>query len=91
MLRKLQRFDSIFSQDAFIFRGINFRLVAKNPQITVPYVLAIKHDQYMRCLSLWFGGVLGLSIKKHQSQYDSQSVQICCASTASNADISAEL
>ena len=47
----------------FIFRGLNGRLVDKNPQNTIPCDLAIKYAPYMHYLSLSFGGVIGLSIQ----------------------------
>jgi hypothetical protein len=77
--------------DNYIFRGFNGRLVAKNPGKTTPTVMAIKYAQYMRYLSLWFGGILGLTPEEFISQYGSQSGRIGCASTASNAGIPMEL
>jgi hypothetical protein len=54
-------------------------------------VLAIKYPQYMRYLSLWFGGILGLTPVEFKSQYGSQSGRIGSASAASNAGIPVEL
>ena len=91
LLRLLQSrcVDSI--EDHFIFRGLNSCLVAKNPAKTSPMLSAIKYGKYMRYLSLWFGGVLGLSPKEFKNQYESQSDRIGCASSASNAGIPVEL
>ena len=47
--------------DDFIFRGFNGQLVAKNPGKTTFMVIAIKYAQFMRYLSLWFDGILGLT------------------------------
>ena len=70
---------------------LNSRNVAKNPSNTSPYEPAIKYDQCMRYLSLWFGVVLNLSPEEFKQQYGSQSCSIGSASAASNAVISADL
>jgi hypothetical protein len=90
LLRALQTFSNP-QGDEFIFRGFNGRLVAKNPGKTTPTILAIKYAQYMRYLSLWFGGILGLTPVEFKSQYGSQSGRIGSASAASNAGIAVEL
>ena len=54
-------------------------------------VQAIKYEQYMRYLSLWFGGIVGLTPEEFKNQYGSQSGRIDSASTASNANIPVEL
>jgi hypothetical protein len=77
--------------DDLIFRGFNGRLVAKNPGKTTPMVMAIKCQQYMRYLSLWLRGILGLTPEEFKSQYGSQSGRIGSASAASNAGIPVEL
>jgi hypothetical protein len=59
--------DADSTPDRFIFRGFHGRLVAKNPDKTIPYGLTITHAQYMRYLSLWFGGVIDLSIQEFRS------------------------
>ena len=64
--------------------------MAKNPGNTTPMVM-IKYAQYMRYLSLWFGGILGLTPEEFISQYGSQSGRIGFASAASNAGIPVEL
>jgi hypothetical protein len=76
--------------DDFIFRSFNGRLVAKNPGKTTPMVMAIKYAQYMRYLSLWFGGILGLTPEEFKV-HGSQSGRIDSASATSNAGIPVEL
>jgi hypothetical protein len=75
----------------YIFRGFNGRLVAKNPGKTTLMVMAIKYAQYMRLLSLWSGGILGLTPEEFKGQHGSQSDRIGSASAASNAGIPVEL
>ena len=53
--------------------------------------MTIKYAQYMRYLSLWFGGMLGLTPEEFKGQYGSQSGRICSGSAASNAGIPVEL
>ena len=65
--------------------------MAKNPGKTTPMVMAIKYAQYMRNLSLWFGGILGLTPEQLIGQYGSQSGSIGSALAASNAGIPVEL
>jgi len=60
LFRALQR-GSNLGGDEYIFRGFNGQLVAKSPGKTTPMVMAIKYAQYMRYLSLWFRGILGLT------------------------------
>jgi len=62
LLKLKDNHDVNYARDAFIFRGFSGRLIAKNPQNTIPYEVAIKYQQYIRYLLLWFDGVLGLSI-----------------------------
>ena len=72
LLRELQKLvDS--DQDIFVFRGFNSRLVAKSPGKTQPYVEQIKYDHFLRYLSLWFSGVLGISSKNFHKQVGTQS------------------
>ena len=58
LLLKREENDVHFTPDSFILRGFNRSLVAKNQQKTIPYDLAIKYQKYMRCLFLWFGGII---------------------------------
>jgi hypothetical protein len=92
-LKLLLALKSVANPDVedFVFRGFNGRLVAKNPGKTTPMVLAIKYPQYMRYLSLWFGGILGLTPVEFKIQYGSQSGRIGSASAASNVGIPVEL
>ena len=48
LLLKLKDNDVNYTLDAFTFRGFYERVVAKNPQNTIPYDVAIKYQQYMR-------------------------------------------
>jgi integrase len=68
LLRELQKLVES-DQDSFVFRGFNGRLVAKSPGKTTPYVERIKYDQFLRYLSLWFSGVLGISSKDFRKQF----------------------
>jgi len=45
----------------------------------------------MRYLSIWFGGILGLTVEEFKGQYSSQSGRIGSASAAVNAGIPVEL
>ena len=92
-LRLLRALQSVSNPggDDFIFRGFNCRLVAKNPGKTTPMVMAIKYAQYMRYLSLWFRGILGLNPEEFKGQHASQSGRIGSASATSNAGIPVEL
>ncbi len=65
--------------------------MAKSLGKTTPMVMAIKYAQYMRYLSLWFGGILGLTPEEFKGQYGSQSGRIGSALAASNAGIPVEL
>ena len=91
LLLKLKESNVDASPESPIFCGFDGRLVAKNPQKTVPYDVPIKYDQYVRYLSLWFGEVLGISTQEFKSQYGSQSGRSGRASAASNAGIPHEL
>jgi hypothetical protein len=77
--------------DDDIFRGFIGRLVAKNPGKTTPMGMAIKNAQYMRYLSLWFGGIFELTPEEFKGQYCFQSGRIDFASASSNAGITVEL
>ena len=54
-------------------------------------IIAIKYAQYMRYLSLWFGGLIGLTLEEFKGQHGSQSGRIGYAFAAFNADIPVEL
>jgi hypothetical protein len=90
LLRELQKLVES-DQDSFVFRGFNGRLVAKSPGKTTPYVERIKYDQFLRYLSLWFSGVLGISSKDFRKQFGTQSGRSGGASAASNAGVDVEL
>ena len=92
-LRLLRALQSVSypGGDDFNLRGLNGRLVAKNPGKTNPMVMAIKSTQFMRYFSLWSGGILGLTPEEFKGHYGSQSGRIGFASAASNAGIPVEL
>jgi hypothetical protein len=91
LLIKLKDLDVGHTPSSPIFCGFNGRLVAKNPQKTLPFDVPIKYAQYVRYLSLWFGEVLGISTQEFKAQYGTQSGRSGGASAASNADIDLEL
>ncbi len=70
LLLKLKDMDPKSGCDSSpIFCGFNGRLVAKNPQKTIPFDVPIKYTQYVRYLSLWFGEVLEISTQKFKAQH----------------------
>jgi integrase len=73
LLHVLRALQSVSNSegDGFIFRYFNGRLVATNPGKTTPMVMTIKYAQYMRYLSLWFGGILGLTPRELKGPYGS--------------------
>jgi hypothetical protein len=46
-----------------VFRWLNKRLVAKSPRSMVPGPTLITYDLYLRFFSLWFFGVMVVSLK----------------------------
>ena len=90
LLRELEIYTG-GSEDLFIFRGFNGRLVAKSPRMTAPGPKKITYDQYLRYLSLWFSGVMGVSIDAFRKQFATQSGRSGGASSASNAGVPFEL
>ena len=56
LLRELSIFTG-GSQDLFIFRGFNGRMVSKRPGSTAPGAEKITYDQFFRYLGQWFSGV----------------------------------
>ena len=79
------------TQESFVFRGFNGRLVARSPGKTLPGKEFISYDQFSRFLSLWFGGVLGCSAAEFKLRFGTQSGRSGGASAASNAGIPLEL
>jgi hypothetical protein len=79
------------SEDLSIFRGFKGRLVAKSPRMTASGPKKITYDQYLRYLSLWFSGVMGVSIDAFRKQFATQSGRSGGASSASNAGVPFEL
>ena len=90
LLRQLRAFTG-GSEDLFVFRGFNGRVVAKNPGSTAPGPEKISYDQMLRFMSLWFSGVLGTSVALFRKQFATQSGRSGSASAAANAGVSAEL
>jgi len=79
------------SDDAFVIRGFNGRLVRRSQERTSPGDAFITYGQFTTCLSLWFGGVMGVPPSEFLSLYESQSGCSGAASTTSNAGIPLEL
>ncbi len=79
------------SEDMSIFRGFNGRMVAKSPRMTAPGPNNITYDQYLRYLSLWFSGVMGVSIDAFRKQFATQSRRSGGASSAANVGVPFEL
>jgi hypothetical protein len=90
LLRQLRVYTG-GSEDLFVFRGFNGRLVAKNPGSTTPGPDKIPYDQMLRFMGLWFSGVLGTSVALFKKQWATQSGRSGSASAAANAGIPAEL
>jgi hypothetical protein len=90
LLRELQIYTG-GSEDLHIFRGFNGRLVAKSPRTTAPGPKKITYDQFLRFMSLWFSGVMGVSVAAFRKQFATQSGRSGGASAASNGGVSAEL
>ncbi len=61
MLRELQIYTG-GSEDLYILRGFNGRLVAKSPRTTAPGPKKITYDKILRFMSLWFSGVMSVSV-----------------------------
>jgi len=74
-----------------VFRSFNRRLVAKSPRSTAPGPKKITYDQFLRFMSLWFSGVMGVSVAAFRKQFATQSGRSGGASAASNAGVPAEL
>jgi hypothetical protein len=90
MLRELKTY-TVGSEGLHVFRGFNGRLVAKSPRSTSPGPKKITYDQFLRFMSLWFRGVMGVSLAVFRKQFTSQSGRSGGASAASNAGVPAEL
>ena len=79
------------SPDLFVFRGFNGKLVAANPGKTSPNDKFISYDQLVRFLSLWFSGVMGITVEEFRKLFATQSGRSGCASAAANAGVTMEL
>lgn len=79
------------SPDLYVFRGFNGRLVATNPGKTNPNEKFISYDQLLRFMSLWFSGVMGITVEEFRKLFATQSGRSGCASAAANAGVSLEL
>jgi hypothetical protein len=74
-----------------VFRSFNGRLVAKSPRSTSPGPKKITYDQFLPFMSLWFSGVMGVSVAAFRKQFATQFRRSGGASAASNAGVLAEL
>ena len=90
MLRELE-IHTGGSEELYVFRGFNGKLVAKSPRTTAPGPSKITYDQYLRFLSLWFSGVMKITVQDFRKQFATQSGRSGGASAASNAGVPAEL
>ncbi len=90
LLRELQIYTG-GSEYLYIFRGFNGRLVAKSPRTTAPGPKKITHDQLLHFMSLWFSGVMDVSVAAFRKQFATQSGRSGGASAASNGGVPAEL
>jgi integrase len=79
------------SEDLFVFRGFNGRLVAKRSRSTAPGAAKITYDQYFRYLGQWFSGVMGISLAAFRKKFATQSGRSGGASAAVNAGVADEL
>jgi hypothetical protein len=90
MFRELQ-VSTGGSAELHAFRGFNGRLVAKNPCTSAPGPNKITYDQFLRFLSLWFSGVMGISVAAFKKQFATLSGKSSGASASSNAGVPSEL
>jgi hypothetical protein len=90
LLRQLRAYTG-GAKELHVFRGINGRIVAKNPGRTAPGPHTISYDQMLRFMGLWFSGALGTSVALFKKQRATQSGRSGSASAAANAGIPAEL
>jgi len=86
-LLEIMRTHTGESEDAYVFRGFNGRLVKKSPDKTSPRNECITCAQFSTFISLWLRGAMGISPTKFHSLYGSQSGRNGGASAASNAGI----
>ncbi len=75
------------AEGLYVFRGFNGRLVSKSLGNTAPGPTKITYDQLLRYLSLWFSGVMGVSVKAFRKQFATQSRRSGGASAAANSDV----
>ncbi len=61
LLRELKTYTG-GSEGLLVFRGFNGRVVTKSPRSTSTGPKKITYDQFLRFMSLWFNGVMGVSI-----------------------------
>ena len=62
------------TEDDFVFRGFNGRLVQKSWDKTRPYYKSlISYDHFARYLALWCGGVIGISPDEFRKQFGASS------------------
>ncbi len=90
LLRELKTYTG-GSEGLPVFRGFNGRLVAKSPRATTPGPKKIAYDQFLRFMSLWFNGLMGVSVAAFRKQFATQSGRSGGASVVSNAGVPAEL
>jgi hypothetical protein len=79
------------SEDIHVFPGFNGRLVTKSPCPIAPGPKKISYDRFLRFVSLWFSGVMGVSGEAFRKYIATQSGRSGGASAASNGGVPAEL
>ena len=62
MLHRLRVYNG-GAEGLYGFRGFDGRLVSKSPGSTAPGPTKIKCDQSLRYLSLWFSGIMRVSVE----------------------------
>ena len=90
LMRELQIYTGE-SNDLYIFRGFNGRLVARSPRTTAPGPKKIKYDQFLRFVMLWFSGVMGVSVANIRKPFATQSGRSGGVSAASSGGVPVEL
>jgi len=79
------------AEGLYVFRGFNGGLVSKSPGSNAPGPTKITYDQLLLCLSLWFGGIIGVSVEAFRKHSATQSERSGGTLAAANFDVMKEL
>ena len=90
MLQRLRVYTG-GAEGLYVLRGFNGRLVSKSPDNTAPGPTKITCDQLFRYLSLWFSGVMGVSVEAFRKQFATQPGRSEGASAAASSDVPKKL